>query len=822
MKIKHSKQRILYEFAIISCCLSILIIAIIFDTFNLPILEILRIKVDAESMHMSLFTIQATISVTGAAIISLLTGVTSKNYYGISVSRFITKVYPFVLKHNTVIVATFIITLVDYFSVALKAFDLSLAIFFCSIALLIYLVKDTFVVFLGEDEMKKRISNAITMSNMDSFASSLFSESISFAEIGQLHKLKDNLSLVKVILFNEETAYKTTSNNTEIEKIESFLLDLMKVLSKRKQPDEIGYLLIYFQSLYDDANQNKVSLNLWWNNPNLFFDSFRYVTIDEYKENHAITKLFQSLIQNEKYDRTFTQDKSKVINNYLIYYYECVYVYLFSLDDSSLLYKNREKIIIDLYKSIFEINYFNETDENDYDWLLLQLTLCNLLKELVDDGNTGKVWKKLFSNYEPLKDGQSILLVHFCIANYLYYLAVSEPLAKDKPAQKRAVELLKEYSSHILTEFDDIDLLEFIKENKHLIFTISDKWEWFPDEHAKAVVYEFSTQNFIVFLTLNVCWDDEAVNKIIDSVFDKSMFSIYDRYFRDESSFDKSYSGFNTLFFGEKRSIDDVKARLFSIVSKDYREEILAEGTKKEITAQDIGEYKNWLLKVCNEAVQEYQELFNTTDTNGETCSNKKTIRLFAINTMAPLSEDHSNRYIRDSIRRNMLSAFLKIIKNNLLTEHIKKNERKVQQTMIDLLTSNTVVPVILIGGNDVFWMEENKNQLREYLDSHGIKTIRDLYCRDEYYFIDPSITAVTICNFRVVVRNLTLEEIMDNCEVDEEGNILYNVTNDLYLPFEKEELVKHLHRTRKIIEIYADIANDSKDTTAGLHFIIE
>lgn len=821
MKIKHSKQRIFYEFSIIGCCLSILIIAIIFDLLNLPILKFLRIKVDAESMHMSLFTIQATISVTGAAIISLLTSVTSKNYYGISVSRFITRVYPFILKHNLVIIVTFIITVVNYFAVALKVFDLSLAVFVCSIVLLIYLVKDTFVVFLGEDEMKNRIHNAITMSNMDSFASSLFSESTSFAEIGQLHRLKDNLSLIKVILNNEENAYKTTSDNTGIEKIEGFLLDLMKIISKRKQPDEIGYLLSYFQSLYDDANKNQVSLNLWWNNPNLFFDSFRYLTIDEYKENHTMIHLFESLVQNEKFDKTFTQDKSKVINNYLIYYYQCVYVFLFSLDDSSLLFKNREKIIIDLYKSIFEINYFNETTENDYDWLLLQLSLCNLLKELIDDGYTGKVWEKLFSNYEPLKDGQSISLVHFCIANYLYYLAVNEPLAKDKPAQKKAVELLKEYSSHILTEFDDIDLLKFIKDNKQLIFSISDKWEWFPEEHAKAVVYEFSSQNFIVFLTLNVCWDDEVVREIIESVFEKNMFSIYDRYFRNDSSFEKSYIGFKSLFFGEQHSDEDVKARLFSIVSKDYREEILAEGIKEEITPQDVDEYKSWLLNVCNETVQEYHELFSNED-NNDTCSNNKTVRLFAINTMAPLSEDHANRYIRDSIRRNILSVYLKIIKNNLLTEHINKNERKVQQTMIDLLESNTVDPVIMIGGNDVFWMEENKNQLREYLDNHDIRTIKDFYCRDEFFFIAPLLSAVNICNFRVVVRDLTLEEIMNDCEVDEEGNILYNVTNDLYLPFEKEELIKHLHRTRKIIEIYADMTNDSEGTTAGLHFIIE
>lgn len=137
-------------------CLVILVFSVLFDCLNITIIEFLIIRIDdVDAMYMNLFTIQATISVTGAAIISLLTGVTSKEYYGISVSKFITRINPFIFKHNIVILFTFVITVLDYFFVALKFFNISIAIFICSVVALIYLVRDTFVIFLGDDEIKK-------------------------------------------------------------------------------------------------------------------------------------------------------------------------------------------------------------------------------------------------------------------------------------------------------------------------------------------------------------------------------------------------------------------------------------------------------------------------------------------------------------------------------------------------------------------------------------------------------------------------------------------------------------------------------------------
>ena len=154
MKIKHSKKRVGFEIFLAVLCGCFVLFACLVDFMDIPFFALLKIRVsDAEAMHMNLFTIQATISVTGAAIISLLTGVTSKEFYGVSVSKFITRIYPVFLKHHAVIIFTFAITFVDYFAVSLKLFDVSLAIFACSVLALIYLVLDTFIIFMGDVEL---------------------------------------------------------------------------------------------------------------------------------------------------------------------------------------------------------------------------------------------------------------------------------------------------------------------------------------------------------------------------------------------------------------------------------------------------------------------------------------------------------------------------------------------------------------------------------------------------------------------------------------------------------------------------------------------
>ena len=56
-------------------------------------------------------------------------------------------------------------------------------------------------------------------------------------------------------------------------------------------------------------------------------------------------------------------------------------------------------------------------------------------------------------------------------------------------------------------------------------------------------------------------------------------------------------------------------------------------------------------------------------------------------------------------------------------------------------------------------------------------------------------------------------------CRTNEKGEIEFNVTNDIYIPFERDELIEHVHRIRKKVFLYATVHYrlDSDNIGAGI-----
>lgn len=824
MRIKHSNKRIVFETALTVLCGCFVVFACLVDFIDIPFLAMLKIRVsDVEAMHMNLFTIQATISVTGAAIISLLTGVTSKEFYGISVSKFITRIYPVFLKHHAVIIFTFAITFVDYFAVSLRLFDVSLAIFACSVLALIYLVRDTFIVFMGDNEIKNRIAESIKESNLTGYAQALVLQSKQYAQAGLFIELKDNLTLVETVLEQEEQRFKISSDNTHIELIESFLVDIFKIIVNRQHPDENIYYLRYMLNLYKKANENNVYFNLWWISPNLFFQSIRFITHDEYQANHHIfLNYYQSLLINEKYDLELNQDKDKILNNSLIYYSGTIFKTLFASDKQSLLSLYKDTVTLDLYEDLSMLQYYNHCNEktikSEYEKLLVQLDLAYYAKCIIDKGDSGKVWDKLFSDFHYGSDWEQDFSF-VCITNYLFYLAEYESLAKDKPAQLISKKLLKEHSGKILDWFYRCNLLEIVKKYKTLLFSVTNRWEWFEEDKAKLMISEYSTTDYLIFMAINTCWNDDDIEKIVELLSDGSMFGLYSRYFSKESSFEDLYAPFHSIFF-DNYGFEDRKARLLGILNKKYRQEILSKVESKIVSDQDIEDYKTQLLGYCAETKSEFKKLFCIEDSDDGETVNPQTIKLLSLTAEPPLSDEYINRIIKEKIEQQLLLAYLSIIDKELSKQSIKKKEKKIAQTIIENIKGINVD--VAFGMRFVLWGDENKTRLKDYLESQNIEIITSLHLPNDYYFISTSATNVRIHGFRVEIRELTPDEIIRYCKEDEKGELSYNVTNDIYIPFSESELYDYIRKTKMVVEIYVELSNHETSDNCGLHITLE
>ena len=152
----------------------------------------------------------------------------------------------------------------------------------------------------------------------------------------------------------------------------------------------------------------------------------------------------------------------------------------------------------------------------------------------------------------------------------------------------------------------------------------------------------------------------------------------------------------------------------------------------------------------------------------------------------------------------------------------IDKCDKICQQSMIDIIEIHDLNPNTMMGTKDVFWEEEYRTLLKEYLEQKGIKKESLLNIPNEFFFIDVPLTDIRISGFEVIIRELTPDEIMDSCKKDDDGNLLYNVTNDIYLPFEQNELFEHIQRIRRMIEVNVILINDTGSKKVGVHFRLD
>ena len=81
-----------------------------------------------------------------------------------------------------------------------------------------------------------------------------------------------------------------------------------------------------------------------------------------------------------------------------------------------------------------------------------------------------------------------------------------------------------------------------------------------------------------------------------------------------------------------------------------------------------------------------------------------------------------------------------------------------------------------------------------------------------------------TLFDLEIEFNDLTQKEIEQMCKKTDDGKLEFKVSNDIYIPFERDELEQHVHRIRKKIRLYATIKSclKSNKVGAGINVIFE
>ena len=154
------------------------------------------------------------------------------------------------------------------------------------------------------------------------------------------------------------------------------------------------------------------------------------------------------------------------------------------------------------------------------------------------------------------------------------------------------------------------------------------------------------------------------------------------------------------------------------------------------------------------------------------------------------------------------------IINKNLKIDIISRNDKNILVRFFELYYSLGFKTDTLIGYRDYFYgiddidkfrkFEENKIKLKGVYSSNCIITIdsRKLYFNIDSIFVE--------------IKKLDIDEICKELDQNEKGEYMYNITNNIYIPFTKEELKIYLDNTRRYITIKANIEYSIKDRCIG------
>ena len=580
LKITNKQKRITRECIAVLSSFIICICAYLGDTGCLKIPELFILKItNQEDLFFNLFGVQATISSVGIAIIALLSGANTESVYGICFSRYISHIKPLFLKHNRLIIANLIITLVNYFVVSYQLFNLSISLFFASIMISVKLVKDTYVIFLGRKELKKQISEYV-LNNYDTDLLEDFSRELNDPEqLKNLSYTKENLELLDKILKKELENINTDDKSEIFKIIEEISIESSSNILKKNDSQLTMLVLNYLLNIYTIANKNdsRISLDIWEGIIPEFFNSLKTLMQTQLSDSGVFFDLYRQLYHNKK----FVFDKrGRMSNNSLKYYSTWLYNSLRNGQHRDSL--DMDRITKRIYDDIVALyRYDNELEDIKKDVLMAEMSI--FAQNLIEYGDVKNLTKLYFDvDFYPDEEYKEILL--FIVLIYLYYLICREPLASNTVLKSNAEQIVKGNLENIRYFIGNVYISKINGEKLDFIRNLMHTWEVMPEGEAKTMVIDNVINDFIVFCALERYYSRDELQHVVYNICPDSSFSIYTSFFSgDGKKISELFSDFQSVFYNktEDSEFDEKIDLLRNVLYEKYKlEEVKVSNNK--------------------------------------------------------------------------------------------------------------------------------------------------------------------------------------------------------------------------------------------------
>lgn len=742
-----------------------------------------------------LFSVQASMLSITIAIIALLTNFIQKNFYGMSVSRYIMFERPYIFKHYRIILFSLGIIILNYLAISKGLYNCITSLLVASVILLILMLQDVVETFTSNKIAKEIKEFIISNRENNELIESFRNELIEAAETNNYIMAKRDCEFLLQLFNSSKYNYLFT------EKLENILSEFIRITYKIK--NENLYLLVIDTVLefYKSANadqENIVYLNIWDNSEELILNiisALSYGTIMESK----LLSLHSYLYGNLQIEDSDNLKQRK--NGYELHYFSSrIYSFLFVYKQCDFLEMQKENIKDQLLSNISFIFYYKYANEYKKD--IANIEMKYYLKTLIDNNDITTFITTIENQFLFLEENKDIILQ---IIIYIYYLAYKEtdfPYNKIK-LKENAIKLFetayKTFSSFTWNYFNN----EFIKNVDSFDYKKSLlSWEIIKFNKVKTMIMPDIIREFFVLEALYYSWNNNILESYLKKLIGQyeKIYEFYDQ-FICKSDFN-NYFKFVKNILNPGYTIEQAENKyndLKSILTNIYKIYEIENSNRCIVNEKSIVDFNSSLRTITT---NEIQKVFGNFNTHKIEATNDSKLPHDLIKGMFPnLSiNKYSLELLKDNISMRLVVLLLYLIHDHMNVKEIDRDEKSKLAKFFG--SFNEANMDMVIGDGEVFYGDPGLERYREFLKGkiHLERSIDYM----SLYALNSCCVQILIEDINLVLRDCQDEEILQwgGAKLCEDGSYQYNVANDIFLTFSKEEFIDYIKKTHKYLYV--------------------
>lgn len=777
---------------------------------------------DQLDLLFTLFGIQATIATLSISIIAIITGFQSKSVCGVSVTHYVTSLKPCIFKHKVLMIADLVITVINYFIVAFELYNISISFFTVSVIISCILIIDTSFVFKKSSVIYQEIGDFLlenyTIDSLHDLELSI-NEHISSEYSSELEV---ELKFINKLLKTELN--KPIRSEDNIEYLEKIYVDcfLNAYLSNNKEMvlsilKEIDNFYVTANNAKGNDNSDPYPVDIWSSIYLQYFTFLSTISLSQLQNYRKFDYLEFKLHMYQNLVFKSENNEVKQKNNFLLeYYYAFVYWRVVAGTSQDEDYSSvKERIINNAYLNAF----WNKEDNKNKEIINIK-AICYLLKAFIENGEIDLLKSDYLKRSRYQLNNPKNAYVFLITLIYAYYLTYNEPIVEGTNEQQNATEYLNVIKGSITNAIYEMDIISVLKNSITSINSLIDNWEKFENGVAKAVALEPTITDVLFFLSISKYYDEERLSECFRLLSNNNADSLILTYFSPDVFYDR-YSVFQKRLFNKTVSQNDKrylekKSLVRGALSRECKKEMIEKAIESPITDEMSEKIESKYKKIFEDESQKYNVFVHEgfTTTRHKSVSTKITIL-----DEYDCSIEANNEYINKTIAYNIYWYFIRSINPYLNVKSINFHSKQKQDTLINLSTD--ICPDTFIGNRETFWEEDDKDKLNRF--TKDMYKINNPFEHNALLLLNSQMIHFRFSNVSFNINDCSPDDFKDLNIEFRDGKYYYSrYSNVMKAPFEKDELLEYLNKSRKVLKLSFDIDYAVKNDIVGCGIMIE